>query len=101
MEPSHTSGMVDSLEGVVMENINMIEILGYVASVMVAISLMMKDIIWLRCLNFVGCALFVAYGYSIDAWPVAGMNAFVAGINIFHLIKIYRNKQPQAEPSAA
>lgn len=72
-----------------MENINWIEILGYVASVMVAISLMMKDIILLRWLNFIGCGLFAAYGYAIDAWPVAGMNAFVACINIYHLVKIY------------
>ncbi|MBB1322884.1 MULTISPECIES: YgjV family protein [Shewanella] len=80
-----------------MENINIIEILGYVASVMVAISLMMKDIILLRWLNFTGCAFFVAYGYAIEAWPVAGMNAFVACINIYHLVKIYRNKGQQAQ----
>ena len=72
-----------------------IEIIGYFASVMVAISLMMKDIIWLRCLNFAGCSLFVVYGIYISAWPVAGMNAFVACINIYHLIKIYRTKPQQ------
>ncbi|QFU21160.1 popeye domain-containing protein [Shewanella eurypsychrophilus] len=72
-----------------------IEIIGYFASVMVAISLMMKDIIWLRCLNFTGCSLFVVYGIYISAWPVAGMNAFVACINIYHLIKIYRTKSQQ------
>ncbi|MPY26676.1 YgjV family protein [Shewanella psychropiezotolerans] len=72
-----------------------IEIIGYFASVMVAISLMMKDIIWLRCLNFAGCSLFVIYGIYISAWPVAGMNAFVACINIYHLIKIYRTKPQQ------
>ncbi|MBB1438589.1 YgjV family protein [Shewanella sp. SG41-4] len=82
-----------------MENINIIEVLGYAASVMVAISLMMKDIVLLRWLNFVGCSFFVAYGYAIEAWPVAGMNAFVACINIFHLIKIYRNKS--AKPQTA
>ncbi|MGK0408505.1 MAG: hypothetical protein ACJASB_000652 [Shewanella psychromarinicola] len=80
-----------------MENINIIEILGYAASVMVAISLMMKDIVLLRWLNFVGCSFFVAYGYAIEAWPVAGMNAFVACINIFHLIKIYRNKSAKSQ----
>ncbi|MGB0892967.1 MAG: uroporphyrinogen decarboxylase [Parashewanella sp.] len=77
-----------------MEALNMIEIIGYMASVMVAISLMMKDIVWLRCLNFVGCSLFVVYGVSIDAWPVAGMNAFVACINIYHLAKLVRSKKP-------
>jgi hypothetical protein len=75
-----------------MEALDTIEIIGYAASVMVAISLMMKDIIWLRCLNFTGCTLFVIYGSSIEAWPVAGMNAFVACINIYHLLKIYRNR---------
>ncbi|MBR9727539.1 YgjV family protein [Shewanella intestini] len=75
-----------------MENMNMIEVVGYMASVMVAISLMMKDIIWLRWINFVGCSLFVIYGVQIDAWPVAGMNAFVGCVNIYHLAKIYRKK---------
>ncbi|SIQ94488.1 inner membrane protein [Shewanella morhuae] len=75
-----------------MEDINTVEIIGYFASIMVAISLTMKNIIWLRWLNFVGCTLFVIYGVFISAWPVAGMNAFVAGINIYHLIKIYRAK---------
>ncbi|NKF51272.1 uroporphyrinogen decarboxylase [Shewanella sp. WXL01] len=80
-----------------MENINNVELLGYLASVMVAISLMMKDIIWLRWINFIGCALFTVYGYAIDAWPVAGMNAFVACINIYHLTKIYHGKFTQAQ----
>ncbi|MGI2260257.1 YgjV family protein [Shewanella sp. GXUN23E] len=73
-----------------------VEIIGYAASVMVAISLMMKDIIWLRWLNFSGCTLFVIYGVAISAWPVAGMNAFVACINIYHLLKIYRAKAARA-----
>lgn len=75
-----------------MEALNTVEIVGYFASIMVAISLMMKDIIWLRWINFTGCTLFVIYGAAISAWPVAGMNAFVACINIYHLIKIYRGR---------
>ncbi|WP_394201602.1 uroporphyrinogen decarboxylase [Shewanella waksmanii] len=77
-----------------------IELIGYSASVMVAISLMMKDIIWLRCLNFTGCTLFVIYGVYISAWPVAGMNAFVACINVYHLIKLYRERSAKAVATA-
>lgn len=73
-----------------MESVNLVEVLGYLASVMVAISLMMKDIVKLRVLNFVGCALFSAYGAAIEAWPVAGMNAFIACINVYYLVKMYR-----------
>lgn len=79
-----------------MEAINTIEIMGYAASLMVAISLMMKDIVWLRCLNFTGCVLFTIYGASIEAWPVAGMNAFVACINVYHLIKLFKAKSQPA-----
>ena len=75
-----------------MESINIFEVIGYMASVMVAISLMMKNIVWLRGLNFVGCALFTIYGISIEAWPVAGMNAFICCINVYHLVKLARNK---------
>ncbi len=75
-----------------MEMISPIEWLGYIASAFIAISFMMKDIIWLRILNFTGCSLFVIYGSYISAWPVAGMNAFVACINLYHIIKIYRER---------
>ncbi|ABN63362.1 uroporphyrinogen decarboxylase [Shewanella baltica OS155] len=92
MDPPLRLWTVEGLREVPMEAVNTIEIIGYFASVMVAISLMMKNIIWLRWLNFVGCTLFVVYGVFISAWPVAGMNAFVACINIYHLTKIYRAK---------
>ena len=79
-----------------MESLNYVEILGYLASVMVAISLMMKDIVKLRILNFIGCALFSTYGAAIEAWPVAGMNAFIACINVYYLVKMYRERNVEA-----
>ncbi|RLV60246.1 uroporphyrinogen decarboxylase [Parashewanella curva] len=69
---------------------SLVEFIGYSASVMVAVSLMMKNIVWLRTLNFIGCLLFVIYGIEIQAWPVAGMNAFVCCINVYHLVKLYK-----------
>ncbi|WP_133408668.1 YgjV family protein [Parashewanella tropica] len=69
---------------------SLVEFIGYSASVIVAVSLMMKNIVWLRVLNFIGCFLFVIYGTEIQAWPVAGMNAFVCCINVYHLVKLYR-----------
>ncbi|RLV60571.1 uroporphyrinogen decarboxylase [Parashewanella curva] len=83
-----------------MEALNWVEILGYMASVMVAISLMMKDIVKLRCLNFVGCALFSSYGALIEAWPVAGMNAFIACINVYYLTKMYMESKAGVEAKA-
>lgn len=66
------------------------EWVGYLASVVVAISLMMSDIKKLRWLNLFGAMLFVAYGMAIQAYPVAAVNFFIVLIDLYYLVKIYR-----------
>ncbi|MDW6004319.1 YgjV family protein [Vibrio mangrovi] len=68
-------------------NANTVEIIGYAASLMVALSFTMKDIIKLRIVNCIGCLLFVAYGLIIDSWPVILANMFITGANIYYLLK--------------
>ncbi|WP_194437170.1 YgjV family protein [Vibrio fluminensis] len=82
-------------------DINMVEILGYAASIMVAISLTMKDIVKLRVLNFIGCALFTAYGLMIDSWPVVLTNGFIACVNVYFLVKMQQEKKTAKLSSAA
>lgn len=65
-----------------------IEIFGTTASVIVAISLMMRNIKWLRILNGIGSAAFVMYGMLIGALPVWILNAFIVIINIYYLVKM-------------
>ncbi|WED24336.1 YgjV family protein [Vibrio sp. JC009] len=72
---------------------DIIEIMGYAASIMVAISLTMKDIAKLRILNFVGCTFFVIYGLMIGAYPVVATNAFIAVVNVYFLTKMYNEKK--------
>ncbi len=72
---------------------NFVEILGYAASIMVAISLTMKDIVKLRILNFIGCGLFSAYGVMIDSWPVVVTNSFIACVNVYFLLKMQQEKK--------
>ncbi|EJG2020865.1 YgjV family protein [Vibrio parahaemolyticus] len=79
---------------------NMVEILGYAASIMVAISLTMKDIVKLRILNFIGCALFTVYGLMIDSWPVVLTNGFIACVNVYFLAKMQQEKK-SLEPEKA
>ena len=67
---------------------NLVELLGTVASVIVAISLTMKNIRWLRWVNLIGSALFAAYGFMIAAWPVFGLNAFIVVINVVYLVQL-------------
>lgn len=72
---------------------SVLEIIGYAASVITAVSLMMKNIRHLRRWNFIGAAVFSLYGALIGAWPVFAMNAFVACVDIYYLIRMNRNKE--------
>lgn len=68
------------------------ELIGYAASLLVAISLMMSGIVKLRIVNMVGAVTFTVYGLLINSMPVAAMNAFIVFINIYHLVNIFQKK---------
>ncbi len=70
-----------------MGNIQLIEWFGYLASIIVAISFLMKSINKLRIINTLGAICFVIYSAVIKAWPVALINTFVICVNIYYLIK--------------
>jgi hypothetical protein len=70
----------------------LIEVYGYLGSVLVAISLMMSNIKRLRWINLVGAGMFSSYGLIIQAWPVAALNGFIVLIDLFHLYQIYRTR---------
>lgn len=69
------------------------ELVGYVGSVLVATSLMMVRIVRLRIVNLCGAFTFAGYGFLIGSWPVAGMNAFIVGINVYHLWHLVRQQE--------
>lgn len=72
-----------------METAFVYELIGYVASLLVAISLMMSNIIQLRIVNMIGAAIFSVYGVLIGSIPVAAMNGFIVLVNIYYLTQIY------------
>jgi len=72
--------------------LNWLELLGYLASTIVLISLLMSSIIKLRWINLLGSSLFSLYGFLIGSLPVGFMNLGIAIINIYYLNKIYRTK---------
>lgn len=76
-----------------MMELPVVEIIGYVASVLVAVSLMMSAILKLRVINLVGSSFFTVYGLLIGAYPVAFVNGFIALVNIYYLIQIFSSKE--------
>lgn len=73
-----------------MDTINFYEVLGYLASVLVALSLTMRSVFKLRLINLAGAILFTAYGLVIGALPVAALNFFIALVNIYYLHQMFR-----------
>ncbi len=67
---------------------NWIEILGYAASVLVAVSLTMNSLARLRALNLLGASLFAVYGWLVGAVPVLLVNGFIAVVNVVFLARM-------------
>ena len=61
---------------------------GYLATILVISSFMVKDIILLRALNTLGAILFCYYAIVIQSTPVLVTNALIGIINIYHLSKM-------------
>jgi hypothetical protein len=69
-----------------------LEWLGYVASAIVLISLLMTSLKKLRWINLVGALLFGTYGFLIASVPTGVMNLGIAAIDIYFIVKMSSNK---------
>ncbi len=72
---------------------NTLHIIGYVASIFIAISMTMSSFVKFRIINLIGATLFFTYGILIGAVPVALLNAFIIGIDIYYLYRIFSKKE--------
>ena len=73
-------------------NIDSVELIGYLGSVLVAISLMMRSLLRLRIINLVGALFFTLYGILLGAYPVAFLNGLIVCIDLYYLIQMWRQK---------
>lgn len=69
---------------------NYIEIIGYIGSVLVAVSLSMKSVWKLRWINLFGSFFFAVYGFLISAWPIMVVNSYITVMNIWYLLDLSR-----------
>jgi len=71
----------------------MYEYIGYIASFLVLISLLMSSVKKLRWINLVGSITFAVYGFLIGSIPVAILNIGTVTVNIYYLSKMYGFKE--------
>ncbi|WP_156380305.1 hypothetical protein [Arthrobacter sp. Soil762] len=69
----------------------MIDIIGWLGSVLVAASLLQKRMIRLRIINLIACLICIGYNWYIQVWPMVGMNVLVGSINAYYLAVMFRH----------
>jgi len=67
---------------------NYTEYIGYLASLLVLVSFLMKNMTYLRLVNTLGCLVFIAYGALLPSIPIIITNAAIVLINSFYLLKM-------------
>lgn len=74
-------------------NVPWLEWFGYLASLVVLVSLAMRSIAKLRWINLAGSLLFATYGFLIGSVPTGALNVGIAGINAYFLFTIYSTRE--------
>ncbi len=69
------------------------ELLGYLASALIAMSMMMSSVLWLRVINMTGAVAFTIYGLLIHAYPVAALNGLIVFVNASYLLRMLTTKE--------
>ena len=70
-------------------DLTLVEIVGYIASVIVLCSFLMKDVKKLRIVNMLGCLMFVIYGFMMPTirlgLPIIITNLAIMLVNFYYL----------------
>lgn len=64
-----------------------VELVGYLASLLVVTSLAMTSVVRLRLISLVGSLAYVAYGLLLPAIPIVLANGVIAALNIWYLYR--------------
>ncbi len=73
-----------------------LEIVGWIGSILVVLSLTQARVLRFRILNLTGSVIATAYNAIIGIWPFVAMNGAIAVINIYWLIRLGRERHDEA-----
>lgn len=73
--------------------IEILQWIGYVASIMIAVSMMVSSIVKFRWLNMTGALIFAIYGFMINAIPVGILDTIIVIVDLYYLLMIYTKKE--------
>ncbi len=69
------------------------EWIGYLGSLLIAVSMIMNNLWRLRWVNLFGAAAFVVYGWLVVAWPVVVLNVIIVLADVYYLLKMGKRRE--------
>lgn len=69
-----------------------LDALGWFGSALLVFSLLQARILRLRVLNTIACVILTVFNALIGVWPMVAMNVVLAGINLFFIARMLREK---------
>lgn len=66
------------------------ELIGYTASLIIAVSMLMTSILKMRWMIFSGNMIFIVYGILIGAYPIIVLNGFNMVVNAYFIWQAYK-----------
>lgn len=72
------------------------DLIGYLASALIVLSLLMASVLKLRVINLVGAFVFTLYGVLIDSAPVVLTNGAIVLIDVYYLWKMWRERAAES-----
>ncbi len=68
-------------------------LIGYIGSILIALSMTMRSIVRFRLINLAGASVFLSYGLLIGSLPVAMLNSFIIVVDIYYLVDIFSRRE--------
>jgi hypothetical protein len=72
-----------------------LELVGWLGSAVLVISLLQTRVMRFRVLNTASCAVLIAYNAALAVWPMAAMNAVLVGINLWVIARLLRQRHDE------
>ena len=69
-----------------------LDALGWAGSALLVYSLLQARVLRFRVLNTVGCLVLIVFNALVGVWPMVGMNLVLAGINVWFIRKLLRDR---------
>lgn len=73
-----------------------LQAIGWAGSALLVLSLLQARVLRFRTLNLIACLILVFFNAMVEVWPMAAMNAVLAAINIWFIVRLQRERHDAA-----